>query len=290
MRTIRQTLMPRDPPVHAEYSMEKPPGFYAYRLCCIGEHPWNLRKGEAVSSFQFTELRALLLNKLRDEKNPYGTSCFLHANLSLWKVLAAFKERTPLYSNFLVRFPRVLEDVEMIDFEDVAERQKWFGERQDDSYLLKELSRACRADKKTLTELVYYDRPKLSLTEWWDAQNLRWRFCDDDSAESQHWARKLMSDDRKLQVRLERLGSRAKDASSWYSNAFSRHLNTIQNAFHKFYTDVLVLFDKALPFASAAHHRFARPWVALLRRLGESPKGGSKGIASFCIFLKIKAF
>ena len=283
--------MPHDPPVNATYITGKPMAFYAYRLCCIGEHPWNLRKGTAVgSSVQFTELRALLLNKLRDEKNPYGRSCFLHANCSLWNVLAVFKEREKMYSTWLVRFPRVLEDVEMIDFEDVTERQKWFGERHDDSHLLKELSSACRADTKTLTELVYYDRPKLSLTEWWDAKNLLWRFCDDDSAESQHWAKTLMSGDRKLQVNLERMGSRAKDASSWYSNAFSRPLNTVQNAFHKFYTDVLVLFDKALPFASAAPHRFARPWVALLRRLGESPKGGSKGTAIFCIFLKITTF
>jgi hypothetical protein len=136
---------------------------------------------------------------------------------------------------------------------------------------------------------VYYDRPKLSLTEWWDAENLRWRFCDDDSAESEHWARTLMIDDRKLEVNLEIRGSQAKDASSWYSNAFSRPLYRSKCISH-FYTGVLILFDKAPPSASAALYRFARPWVALLRRLGESPKGASKGTASFCIFLKITAF
>ena len=101
-----------------------------------------------VCGFQIAEQRALLLKKIAHDKGPDENSCFFHANSSLWRVLTSFKERKRSYSNFLVRFPEVLEDVEIIDFEDAAEQHKWFGERLDDSDLLKELSRACRADVK----------------------------------------------------------------------------------------------------------------------------------------------
>jgi hypothetical protein len=120
-------------------------------------------------------------------------SPFLHATRSLKKVFMIFGERRHLYSHFLVRWPRSMPDVEMADFEDIATRQRWFSESEQDSALLENCVRACRNYTEKDSEIVYFQRPSLEDVEWWDAVGKVWRGCMDGSAKSQEWLTKVAS-------------------------------------------------------------------------------------------------
>lgn len=160
---------------------------YAYRILRKGETPWMLRVPGDCSGLDFLEKRALLVTAVATGNNPQKPSPFLHATRNLRKALLIHSERRHLYSNFLVRWPRKLPNVEMVDFQEKGQPQRWLFERDEDSALVAEAVFTTRAYTEKDSEIVYFGQPPSELVEWWDEEHLTWRGCLDGSAQSQYW-------------------------------------------------------------------------------------------------------
>lgn len=207
--TARDELLgPEEAPNCAVASQSKGAPEYAYRICRRGENPWALREPADLAGMTFQEQRALLVTAVATGNNPARPSPFLHASRSLRKVLLIWGERRHLYSNFLVRWPRKMEDVVAADFENIGTRQRWFHESDSDSALLADCVSRCHNYTEKDSEIVYFSRPRLEKVQWWDAVGKVWRGCMDDSAISQAWRAKL-------QPRAEQASSSSSASSSY---------------------------------------------------------------------------
>ena len=171
-----------------------PRDHYAFRICRKGEHPWNLRKPTDVSTLSFEEQRALMIPSIANGNKPDTPSHLLHASGSLNKALKIFQEREPLYSNWLVRWPKDLAGVESVSFERNEQRIRWFTERPKDTPVLIDLCKLCIDFTIKDSELVYFAKPNLNDVEWWDEFELKWHYCQSDMgdpAQSQFWVKQL---------------------------------------------------------------------------------------------------
>ena len=156
-----------------------------------------------MEDLPFDQMRALILSAVATGNDSRSPSPFLHASRSLKKTLWIFGERRSLYSHWLVRFPKTKD---CIDFEEGAQRRRWFSEENSDTSLLADYVRKCRSYTEKDSELVYMRRPDLEDVEWWDELTKTWQHCL-NSAKSQLWMSQLVSDkicrDRSAQAFLQ---------------------------------------------------------------------------------------
>ena len=99
-------------------------GAFVYRLCRIGETPWTLRQPQDLSNASFSELRALLVSAIAMGNQQAHTSVFLHSTSSLGKIQKILDERRSLYTNWLVRWPKHLKNVDNVAPQNWAAHQR----------------------------------------------------------------------------------------------------------------------------------------------------------------------
>jgi len=170
-------------------------GAFVYRLCRIGETPWTLRQPQDLSNASFSELRALLVSAIAMGNQQAHTSVFLHSTSSLGKIQKILDERRSLYTNWLVRWPMHLKNVDKADFETRGDRLKWLSEEMTDSKLLDNCVQTARGYVDKDSEVVFFQHPGQRNVEWWNEEERLWMassemstnfsFIDDSAATSQ---------------------------------------------------------------------------------------------------------
>ena len=147
---------------------------WLYRVLRKGEVPWALRDPPSTEGLDEVELSALVLPAVTLGNQPQHTSPFLHATVSLSKAISIILERRHLYSNWLVRWPKVLPGIKLIDLTVDRTRHQWLGPKPGDTALLEECCRVARSFSDKDQEVIVCSRPSLRHIMWWNASGGRW--------------------------------------------------------------------------------------------------------------------
>ena len=93
----------------------------------MGENPWELRQPPGhIGELSKKQLRAMVLAAVAMGNDPQMPSALLHATGSIPVIRKLLGERRWLYSNWLVRWPKVLHDVPYIEFGDKKLYTNWW--------------------------------------------------------------------------------------------------------------------------------------------------------------------
>jgi len=129
-----------------------------------------------MKQFERKQIRAVLLEAVAF--GNYKTSCFLHGTMDLACAKRIHRERSNMYSNWMIRWP-MTDDPQVIDLSNLAAQSQWLREEDGDSELSREHLAACRAFASKDKEVVVMQRPKFHKVEVWDFVREAWRRLDE---------------------------------------------------------------------------------------------------------------
>ena len=139
-----------------------------------GELPWELRNPPDTTCLSKVAFRDLLVSSVALGNNPEHTSPFLHTTANLNKGPLWLQERRRLYSNWLIRFPKVIEGIDIVDLSTLQGRQIYLQEKSSDSALLQSCVCIVRNYAEKDREVVVLRRPPLDSIEVWDQKARAW--------------------------------------------------------------------------------------------------------------------
>ena len=140
---------------------------WLYRVCRRGETPLTLRQPPGDTLFHDDELRVLVLDAVACGNSRQKPSPFLHTTTKLTKARALRHERSSLYSNWLVRFPRRIDGVKTLDLTQPAQCRHIVDETVGDSPLIRDMCAQVRAYSQKDSEVVVFHPVPLEMVEWW---------------------------------------------------------------------------------------------------------------------------
>ena len=139
-----------------------------------GELPWGLRNPLETKDLSKAAFRDLLVSAVALGNNPEHTSPLLHTTANLNRAPFLLQERRRLYSNWLVRFPKVIEGIDIVDLSTLQGRQIYLQEKSSDSALLQSCVGIVRSYSEKDREVVVLRRPPLDSIEVWDQKVRAW--------------------------------------------------------------------------------------------------------------------
>jgi hypothetical protein len=163
---------PTEMPLNAVHEPSKKP--WLYRVLRRGEFPWELRNPPETKDLSKEAFLDLLVSAVALGNNPEHTSPFLHTTTSLGRATMLLQERRHLYSNWLVRFPMVIEGIDIVDLSTVHGMQIYLQEKSSDSALLQSCVGIVRSYAEKDREVVVLRRPPLDRIDVWDQTERAW--------------------------------------------------------------------------------------------------------------------
>lgn len=141
-------------------------GSFLYRVLRKEEAPWNMRKPVDTTGFTHAEFRTLLLKAVAT--GNVDPSPFLHATTKLAAALNLQRERGRLYSNWLVRWPRMASEEEWIlDLTTTVAQKRWLTEEKDDTDFMVECLGWGRMFGVKDSEVVVLKKPSFCTVDVW---------------------------------------------------------------------------------------------------------------------------
>ena len=138
VETAPGALGPSEMPLNATHEPSQKP--WLYRVLRRGELPWELRYPPETRDLSRKSFRDLLVSAVALGNKPEQTSPILHTTANLTKALFLLQEIRHLSSNWLVRFPKVIEGIDIVDLSTLQGRQIYLQEKSSDSALLQAAS------------------------------------------------------------------------------------------------------------------------------------------------------
>ena len=158
-------------------------GEWAYRVCRMGESPWELRKPpEHIHDLTRPQLRGMILSAVAKGNDPQMPSPFLHASTSIAVIRQLLGERRWLYSNWLVRWPKDCVGPARVDFQCKTEWGWVLEEWDTDTDYLQECLQKARGYATKDRELVYLTSIPVKEIDWWCERTNQWRSVEDTIA------------------------------------------------------------------------------------------------------------